>query len=322
VGLAGGVALFTALVAWQGLQEIARTLASAGVGLVWVTLFHLVPLAASTLGWWTILAPFDRRPLRTVAAARWIAESINQLLPALHVGGNIVRARLLARSGVPTALAGASVVVDITLHLFAQILFTLLGLGVLLVHVRGSGLERNVVAGVLLSAATASAFYLVQRRGLFGAMAVVLRRILRSVDWSALTARAGEIDAWISRLYGYRRVLAVSEACHVASWMLGAGEIWLALRFLGHPVDVPTALVLESLGEAVRTLAFPVPGALGVQEGGFLLLGRLFGLTPEMSVALSLTKRVRELSLGLPGLLVWQARSTASAVGRRRASGT
>jgi len=303
-------------------QEIARTLASAGVGLVWVTLFHLVPLAASALGWWTLLAPFDRRPLGTVAAARWIAESINQLLPALHVGGNIVRARLLARSGVPAALAGASVVVDITLHLFAQILFTFLGLAVLVAHVRGSGLERNVVAGVLLSAATASAFYLVQRRGLFGAMAVVLRRILGSVDWSALTARAGEIDAWISRLYGHRRVLAVSEACHVASWMLGAGEIWLALRFLGHPVDVPTALVFESLGEAVRTLAFPVPGALGVQEGGFVVLGRLFGLTPEMSVALSLTKRVRELSLGLPGLLVWQARSTASAVGRRRARKT
>ena len=303
------------------MQEIARTPASAGVGLLWVTLFHLVPLAASTLGWWTVLAPFDRRPLGTVAAARWIAESINQLLPALHLGGNIVRARLLARSGVPAALAGASVVVDITLHLFAQILFTLLGLGLLLVLARGSGLERNVIVGILLSAAAASGFYLLQRRGLFGAMTALLPRILRSADWSALSSRAGEMDAWIGRLYTHRRVLAVSEAWHVASWLLGAGEIWLALRFLGHPVDLPTAVVLESLGEAVRTLAFPVPGALGVQEGGFLLLGRLFGLTPEVSVALSLTKRVRELCLGLPGLLAWQVR-TASTVARRRARGT
>ena len=79
-----------------------------------------------------------------------------------------------------------------------------------------------------------------------------------------------------------------------------------------------TALVIESLGEAIRTVAFPIPAALGVQEGGLVLLGGLFGLTPDVSVALSLAKRVRELGLGIPGLVVWQAEHAATTFARRR----
>jgi hypothetical protein len=50
-----------------------------------------------------------------------------------------------------------------------------------------------------------------------------------------------------------------------------------------------------------------VPGALGVQEGAYMLLGGMLGLAPEMGLALSLVKRVRDLLLGIPALLGWQA---------------
>src|SRR5262249_59380092 len=102
---------------------------------------------------------------------------------------------------------------------------------------------------------------------------------------------------------------------HVVSGLPGAGEIWLALRFLGHPVGLARAIVIESLAESVRTAAFTVPGALGVQEGGFLVLGRLFGLTPDVALALSLAKRVREVALGVPGLVAWQLEGVSALVG-------
>jgi putative membrane protein len=321
-GLAGGVTLFTSVVVYFGVGEITRTLASAGARLGWVALFHLVPLAASVLGWWFVLAPVARPALATVASGRWIAESINHLLPAMNVGGNVVRARRLARAGVPGAIAGASVVVDITLHLFAQIVFTVLGLSLLFARLRGvagGGVLplRGVVAGVVLSALAAVAFYAVQRRGVFGAMTALLRRLFRSADWSALSHGAGAMDAAIARLYAHPRTLALAEFWHVLSWLLGAGETWLALRFLGHPVDLTSALVIESLGEAICTVAFAVPAGLGVQEGGLVLLGGLFGLTPDVSVALSLAKRVRALALGVPGLLVWQLETAESRSGTK-----
>ena len=74
--------------------------------------------------------------------------------------------------------------------------------------------------------------------------------------------------------------------------------------------DVPSVgavVAIEALIFAVRSIAFVVPGALGVQEGAYLLLAPLFGLDPEAAIALSLLKRARDVVIGLPALLTWQA---------------
>ena len=65
-------------------------------------------------------------------------------------------------------------------------------------------------------------------------------------------------------------------------------------------------MILESSAIAIRGAAFLVPGALGVQEGGFILLSNLLGIPGEIALALSLVPRVRELALGIPGLAAWQ----------------
>jgi hypothetical protein len=49
-----------------------------------------------------------------------------------------------------------------------------------------------------------------------------------------------------------------------------------------------------------------VPAALGIQEGAYVVLGGLFGISPEVALALSLLKRARSLLLGVPPLLLWQ----------------
>ena len=69
----------------------------------------------------------------------------------------------------------------------------------------------------------------------------------------------------------------------------------------GCAPDDARAAVL-SAGQAIRAAGFAIPGSLGVQEGGFLLLAPLAGLRPETALALSLAKRAREVLLGVPGL--------------------
>jgi hypothetical protein len=46
------------------------------------------------------------------------------------------------------------------------------------------------------------------------------------------------------------------------------------------------------------------------------MLGRVVGIAPETALALSLAKRVRELVLGIPGLIAWQL-EVASTAGER-----
>ena len=125
------------------------------------------------------------------------------------------------------------------------------------------------------------------------------------------------MDADVLRLYGDRRAMTTSGCWHMLSWFVGIAEVWFALYILGHPVDVWTALLFESLGQAIRTGAFAVPGALGIQEGGYILVGSALGIEPGVALGLSLVRRVRELLLGVPGLASWQASTIRRALGKR-----
>ena len=52
---------------------------------------------------------------------------------------------------------------------------------------------------------------------------------------------------------------------------------------------------------------FLVPAALGVQEGGYLVVGAWLGIPAEAALALAMIRRAREVAIGVPGLLLWQA---------------
>jgi putative membrane protein len=320
-GLAVGVALFAAVIAWQGVADVATALRRAGWGMLAIALLHLPPLWADALGWRRLIPPDQRPPRRSVMRARWIGESINDLLPVLQMGGNVVRAWLLVDRGVRVGAAGASVVVDVTLIVLAQILFTLLGLGLLVPSLgRGSPLIV-VVVGAAIMALLLGGFYAAQRRGFFGLLVRVSRRILGGSEWAPVSDGAATIDAEVLRLYGERRGLVAAGCWHMLSWLVGVGEVWFALRLLGQPVDLWTALLFETLGQAIRTGAFAVPGALGIQEGGYVLVGGALGIEPGAALGLSLARRVRELLLGVPGLAAWQA-STIRRAFRRDAVST
>ena len=86
----------------------------------------------------------------------------------------------------------------------------------------------------------------------------------------------------------------------------GSVETWFVLRLFGSPVSPWEALTIESLTLALRHFAFFVPGGIGVQEAGFVVFGHLLGLSADLSVALSLAKRLREIGFGLPALASWQ----------------
>ena len=302
----GGLALATVLIVYNGATVVFAALAGAGWGLLLIALFHLVPMLCDTLGWHVLFEPAQRPPFRTLLWVRWIREGVDNLLPVAQVGGELVATRLLVQRGTPGAAAGASVVLDLTFAVVTQLLFTIAGLG-LLVWVTGSqALVEGVLSGVALGAAAITGFVLMQRRGLFELLVNWLSGMSGGRRWLGLVGGAARLDAAVGALYRRPRALAICAMWLFVAWVVGAGEVWLALYFLGHPVSLTEALLLESLGQAVRSAAFAVPGSLGVQEGGYMVLGTLLGLSPETGLAVSLAKRVRELLLGVPALLHWQ----------------
>ena len=320
--LSVGVALFIALLAWQGFGSVASTLMVAGWGLVLVAAFHLLPLLLDA-GTIFILSDGKRRRhgFRVAILARWTGESVNSLLPAGQIGGPVLMVRHLAHHGMRMRDAAAAITVSTTVQAVSQIGFALFGLAIFAVYATG-GESQNVrkaaMIAVVVLALCMAAFYLAQRRGLFGGVLRLASSILGKRDWSGLTAHADAIDVAVRQLYSERRRIVAGFCLSFTGWLVGTGEVWLALHFLGHPVGWLDALLLESIGQAIRGAAFAIPGSLGVQEGGYLLLAPLVGLPSEAALALSLAKRARELVLGVPGILYvhlsernWQRRQAS-----------
>jgi putative membrane protein len=266
---------------------------------------HILPLAAEAMGWRFLFPPGKRPGFRTLLWGRWIGESVDTLLPALGVGGDLVRVRLFTKLGMPGSLVAASLVTDLTLTVVTLIGFTLLGVVLLAFDVAPDGILLPVLLAVLIGICLVTGFYVAQQRGLFGALARIVQNFAGPLDATVLDG-ADAIDQEARRIYARRKDVISSIVWLSASWLLGVLEVWVALWLLGYPLSLFQAFLIESVVQGVRAAAFLIPGALGAQEGGFLLVGTLLSLPAEGALALALTRRARELAFGIPGILAWQ----------------
>jgi len=301
-----GAALFTGLLIHQGVGQVLDAFATGEWAIMGIVVYHLIPIFLDALAWWVLFPNPDRPPMLRLFWMRWIGESVSTLVPSAAVGGDIVRARLAAIRGVPLPIAAGTVLVDLTLGIFIQAGFTLLGL-VLLVDLTGkTSFVRPTLIGIVIALFAFAGFYFVQRMGMFRFIGRIVSRLAGSSDWNSLVQGGDTLDRTIRTLYARRRGVVGCCAWTIASLVIGSGEIWLALWILDLPDSFLNALILQSMVLTIRSAAFPVPAGLGVQEGGYLVVGNLLGISGEGAFALALVARAREIGLGIPGLISWQ----------------
>lgn len=303
-----GVALF-ALFAWQtGPARIAQALAGLGWCAPLLPLPWLLVYALDTLGWKYAFAPSAGRiRYGTLFFVRFAGESINLLTPTAYVGGEPVKAYLLARRGLAGTDAAASVVIAKTLMTLAQLVFTVIGALAALATIRSGhpvlpGIAVVLGAGTLL----VGALFWLQNRGMFGAVLGALRRLgIRIQALEARRAQLRELDAKILRFYREQpRRFFASAGWHLLGWIAGAAEVWLAGHWLGAPLGALEAIAIEACIGFVKAVFIFTPGSVGFQESGVVLLFRLFGLPAEAGAAYALVRRARELGYGGLGLVL------------------
>jgi len=302
-----GAALFTFLLIREGAAQVGSAIAAAGWALLAVVAYHfLVPVFLDSLAWWVLFPRAERPRLRKIYWMRWIGESVSTLIPSAAVGGDIVRARLAAITGTPVATAAATVLVDLTLGVFTQAAFTILGV-VLLVNATGQKkFVGPTIIGTIVGILAVGGFYFVQKRGMFGFLARMIAKLANSAEWQSLVHSGTTLDETVRSLYARRRAALACCGLTILSLILNSGEIYIALWALNLHATIANAIILQSMALTIRSVAFPVPGGIGVQESGYVLVGNLLGIPGETAFALSLIARVRELGFGIPGLITWQ----------------
>ncbi len=297
---------------------ILHLLVSAGAGLLLAAIVHIIPMLANAWNWRLLIRNAERPSLGTMLKLVWIRESINGLLPVARIGGEIVSFRLLGRVGVRPATAVASLVVDMQLTLISQVLFALVALG----YVLGLGssdsarLAGRMTWGLAALTPVLLLFALVQHARPFERAARTFNRLTSGKVYS-LVGKSAHIDQSIKLIWRQTRLVVHYLFIWQTLQCLGlAFEIWVALRVLGCNASFSTAFVLEALIQLVSSVAFVVPGGIGVQEGGFVLIGGMLGIDASTCLALAGARRVRDLLFLVPGLIFWQVAESSFGSGR------
>lgn len=249
----------------------------------------------------------------TVGRLFWLrlgGEALNQLTPTASLGGEPFKASRLQADGVPLEMASASVVIMKGILVLSLVLYIFTGLALAPFYLPEAAKHMLFLSLAALGLAAAGIiFVVVQGREPFGNSF----RFLNRRGWLPHFLRdqegfLGDLDTAMSQFYRqYPSRAALAFFLFFLSWLLHSVEVYLMFWLLGHPISPGMAVCLDALAMLFTALGFFIPAAMGVQEGGNILLALGFKLGFDLGAAFSILRRIREafwLCLGL--VVVWR----------------
>jgi len=300
-----GLTALAGLTVYAGAGAVFQAFAALGVkGLAVIAGLHLPVLVLLGLAWWFIgkdvtgATPFNH------VWARLVRDAASEVLPFSQAGGYLIGVRVLHLRGVRAVAAGLSMSVDLVTELWAKLPYIAAGLIALMLATPHASLVRALAIAFAVTIAAALLPVLLRERLWKGMEALAIRISARWPEFSG--SATGDIRDAYDTLFARHRNLLAAFGIHLFCWFFGAVETWVILALMGVHATAVSALVIDSLVSTLRTFAFLVPAAAGVQEGAYVLACALFGIPPATAVAVSLARRARELVIALPAFLTWQ----------------
>lgn len=323
-----GLTLLIGGVAWIGMNSIIQSFWSVGLkGLTILTLWQIMVIIL--LGWaWHAVCP--NISVIRLMWARFLRESAATCLPFSQIGGILLSIRTVCfkkhpytknPSNISVAQGISANIVDITTETLGQIIFTIVGIGILIVgqyhetlhNVTLPGIKISlkwlIILGIIFLFLISFSLVWSQRQG-----STFIRKSLNFLSkniakqWTdQINANASTLQNALDQIWAKPKNILLSCFLHFIGWLAGAVGTWLCYRFLGANINIQEAITIEALICVALSIGFLVPANVGVQEGAYVVLGSIFGLDPHLSFSLSLIRRARDILIGVPCLLLWQA---------------
>jgi len=309
-----GVALALYLVKYVGVGAVLSAAATVGWGgFAILCAYSLILFLLLGSAWYVVLPPQSVPRAWVFIWARMVRDSAAEVLPFSQFGGMALGARSAIMHGMPRGLAFGSMIVDVTTEMLAQVGYLAVGAASLSVlapqNASAASLTTAFAIGLTLAAAGGALFVTLQRYGHWMSAKLAAHQLPEAA------AATAAVPAALDEIYRSPARVGFSATLHFAAWLLSAVGTWIAFRLIGAHIDVTPVIAIESLVYATRSAAVIVPNALGVQETAYALLTPMFGVGAEFGLTVSLLKRARDIAIGLPVLLVWQALEGQRALG-------
>jgi uncharacterized protein (TIRG00374 family) len=250
---------------------------------------------------WQLMLPSARLGagwLYRLWKVRMVGEALNLVLPAGSLGGEPFKAVLLKRNyGLDYREGGASLVIAKTVNLLALLVFCAVGLVLMLRNPAVPEIYRLAAgAGLAALGLGVLGFFAVQRWRAASRLAHWLARGRLGAWLESYLAHIEDVDDRFHGFYARRPGrFAAALALALLNWLIGTVELYVIMAFLGQPVTVAEAWLIETVAQLVRAGIFFIPASLGASEAAMVLVyGALTG-QPSLGLAVALIRRGREL---------------------------
>ncbi|HET7909846.1 MAG TPA: lysylphosphatidylglycerol synthase transmembrane domain-containing protein [Nitrospira sp.] len=301
--LALGCLTVTLLIWHIGPEKIYTAAARVGPGAVLIILIpSFLMYVFEAYGWkLTLGSAGNGIPFRKIFAIRTAGEVVNMTTPTAYVGGEPLKAYLLQRQQIPMVEGLASVVIAKTIMTLAQVLFILVGIALAFWMLGAEGSSGQIAAAGLVSVALLSfgvaAFMFVQKRGLFMWVLHCLRMLrIRVAFLESREEKLRSLDETILHFYTHHRAsFYAATALYLLGWLAEAVEVYVIISYLEAPANPLSAISIGALSVFIKGGSFFIPGSLGAQDAGNLLLLKAFGYSDVTGITFALLRRFREL---------------------------
>lgn len=306
--LIGGLVLFGWYVSGIGLKSVWQAILSLGSWAPLVLVPYLVVYVVDCLAWsQTLPVKSTRLRFLTLLRIRWSGESLNNLVPSAYVGGEALKVYLLRSYGINATEGATSSVISKSAQTLGQLAFILVASVIFLIIASSHpGLRVGLAFICIAGCAAVIALFWVQRLGLFRMIIALFEKLrLKFHPLEVRKAKLLELDATILGFYRREpRRFYASTLLYLGGWMLDTVEIYLVAHLLDMPITWSQAVVMEAFTGVAKALGMWLPGSLGIQESGIILMGRLTGLPDTLAAAYALIRRARELIFVAIGMLL------------------
>ncbi len=297
--LFAGAGVFAWLIMREGPGEILSSLTQFGwLAFAGFLCISLVNFTLYSLRWQLILNSFlpkeKRLSLARMYMHRMAGFAMSYLTPAAQVGGEPVRIGMLMSDGVSGKKATSAVILDVAIELFA--IFAFIIAGVILAATEGlanGNVFTYIAIGLGISVVILAVFFwaLSKGKGFFLHIFKLLRlhkikRLHAAEDWIK------ETESIMTEFFQKKLSLhiAVAALALIVIFFKVVEVIYIAF-FLGIALTFSQAFLTATLPGIA--LILPVPGGLGIFEGGFAAVFDVLGI-PLSAIAFALIIRIRD----------------------------
>lgn len=306
-----GVGLFAWALYIVDIEKVGNLLVQMGFGFLIVLAIYGVVTWVDTIAWRYGFKPEETKSFKLwqLWRIRQIGEAFNTITPFGTVGGEPVKAQLLKeKHGLSFKQGLASQVVGRTTFLMALIFFLIPGTVLVFMSEFVSDTFKQIsLWGLIIFSTMIILFFLFQVTGGLGKLTVWGARLFPKLESTNILKQLTVLDSFMSEYYRNHPMRFVKSVSYAfIGWLVGLGEMYVTLYFLGHEVSFFDLWIIEALSQLVRVGSFFIPLSIGAQEGGLILIFSSMGMTADMGLAVSFVRRIKELVwVGMGLVMAW-----------------